>query len=400
MASYELPEFVGNGILKDHMDTLLADGWDDVPTLKMMSPYDMDLLHLTQLQRDALELRIYLHDRSLMQYADKLEASGRNLSELLNTQPSVLTSEYGMKRGHLARFVDRDSACGIEMPSTLSLPARKRTLAHQGMRMAYNKNDKNNDGKSSRMIKSGFQEPVVLRKIASATTAKKGIYSAAPNKSVHFCGMLSPHFGSEEVTPLSVLEKIMIQKLTPEHKKGNNPFKASQPMKLPPPSKASELWANQPTLILCLRRPGCVMCRAEAHQLYARKPIFDGMGIQLVVCVNEHIDAEVRAFWPRYWGGMVVVDEKREFFKALGGGRLNEENPFTGIILNATSRANWKRARATGIENNSNGEATIKGGLYIIRAGNGGVAYQFVERNFGDWAPLEEVMNVCEEIQQ
>ncbi len=51
MASYELPEFVGNGILKDHMDTLLEDGWDDVPTLKMMSPYDMDLLHLTQLQR-------------------------------------------------------------------------------------------------------------------------------------------------------------------------------------------------------------------------------------------------------------------------------------------------------------------------------------------------------------
>lgn len=37
----------------------------------------------------------------------------------------------------------------------------------------------------------------------------------------------------------------------------------------------------------------CVMCRSEAHQLYARKPIFDAHGIQLVVCVNEHIDAEV-----------------------------------------------------------------------------------------------------------
>ncbi|CAM6017903.1 unnamed protein product [Sphagnum balticum] len=396
MASYELPEFVGNGILKDHMDTLLADGWDDVPTLKMMSPYDMDLLHLTQLQRDALELRIYLHDRSLMQYADKLEASGRNLSELLNTQPSVLTSEYGMKRGHIARFVDRDSAYGIQMPSTLSLPARKRTLAQQGMHMAYNKND----GKSSSMIKSGFQEPVVLRKIAGAATASKGIYSAPPNNSAHCCGLLSPHLGSEEVTPLSVLEKIMIQKLTPEHKKGNNPFKASQPIKLPPPSKASELWANQPALILCLRRPGCVMCRSEAHQLYARKPIFDAMGIQLVVCLNEHIDAEVRAFWPRYWGGIVVVDEKREFFKALGGGRLSKENVITGFIFNATARANWKRARATGIDFNSNGEGTIKGGLYIIRAGNGGVAYQFVERNFGDWAPLEEVLNVCREIQQ
>ncbi len=95
-----------------------------------------------------------------------------------------------------------------------------------------------------------------------------------------------------------------------------------------------------------------------------------------------------------------MVDKKREFFKALGGGRLNVENLYTGIIFNATARANWKRGRATGIDQNSNGEGTIKGGLYIIRAGNGGVAYQFVERNFGDWAPLEEVLNVCGEIQQ
>jgi hypothetical protein len=208
------------------------------------------------------------------------------------------------------------------MPSTLSLPARKRTLAHQGegaqfaddenqhddaaavpppptppakekpamkqkhdddddddddvvtqqlypgMRMAYNKNDKDNDGKSSSMIKSGFQEPVVLRKIAGAPTASKGIYSAAPNTSAHCCGMLSPHLGPEEVTPLSVLEKIMIQKLTPEHKKGNNPFKASQPIKLPPPSKASELWANQPTLILCLRRPGYITYLSNIISLF------------------------------------------------------------------------------------------------------------------------------------
>lgn len=37
----------------------------------------------------------------------------------------------------------------------------------------------------------------------------------------------------------------------------------------------------------------CVMCRAEAHQLYTRKPIFDAMGIQLVVLLTEHIDGEV-----------------------------------------------------------------------------------------------------------
>lgn len=65
-----------------------------------------------------------------MEYADSLEGSGKNLVELLNTSPSVLTGEYGMKRGHVARFLDRASACGVQMPKSLVLPARKRTLAH------------------------------------------------------------------------------------------------------------------------------------------------------------------------------------------------------------------------------------------------------------------------------
>lgn len=119
------------------------------------------------------------------------------------------------------------------------------------------------------------------------------------------------------------------------------------------------------------------------------------MGIQLIAVINEHIDAEVRAFWPRYWGGVVVVDEQREFFKALGQGELPKEGFVTGFLLNAAAKANYKRAKATGVEGNYVGEGTIKGGLFIMRPGNGGVAYQFVERNFGDWAPLEEVLEVC-----
>lgn len=51
MASFALEDFVGNGVLKSQLDNLLADGWDDVPTLKMMSYQDMDTLELSQLQR-------------------------------------------------------------------------------------------------------------------------------------------------------------------------------------------------------------------------------------------------------------------------------------------------------------------------------------------------------------
>ena len=51
MSSFALEDFVGNGVLRDQMDALEADGWDDVPTLKMMTKEDMDTLQLSQLQR-------------------------------------------------------------------------------------------------------------------------------------------------------------------------------------------------------------------------------------------------------------------------------------------------------------------------------------------------------------
>lgn len=109
---------------------------------------------------------------------------------------------------------------------------------------------------------------------------------------------------------------------------------------------------------------------------------------------------QVRSFWPRYWGGMVVVDEARAFFRALGQGKLAREGLVSGFVFNAASRANYKRAAATGVEGTYTGEGTIKGGLYIVRPGNQGVAYQFVERNFGDWAPLDEVVQVCSDLMQ
>lgn len=51
MASFSVEDFVGNGILKDLLPTLLEEGWDDVPTLKVMNSEDMDAINMTQQQK-------------------------------------------------------------------------------------------------------------------------------------------------------------------------------------------------------------------------------------------------------------------------------------------------------------------------------------------------------------
>lgn len=52
-----------------------------------------------------------------------------------------------------------------------------------------------------------------------------------------------------------------------------------------------------------------------------------------------------------------------------------------------------------GLEQNFRGEGEIKGGLFIVGKGKTGIAYQFIERNFGDWAPLAEVIDICTRLQ-
>lgn len=51
MASFSIEEFVGDGVLKGLIPRLLEEGWDDVPTLKIMNTDDMDALNMTQLEK-------------------------------------------------------------------------------------------------------------------------------------------------------------------------------------------------------------------------------------------------------------------------------------------------------------------------------------------------------------
>ncbi|KAH6797869.1 hypothetical protein C2S52_022423 [Perilla frutescens var. hirtella] len=397
-------DFVGNGSLKELLPRLLDEGWDDVPTLKVMNSDDMDDIGLTRQHKDALEIRSYLHDRALMQYGDQLEASGIGLPELLGLSNEDLSSQFGMKRGHIARFMNRSTACAPDpLPESYTLPARRRNSlpsrnnSIQKSQLTSAISNKLSMARSSKRSSSGsdftLEQSMASFKIKDGYVFK-GIVASMPAES-RACGCVEPPPVVETVAAYSTIENISVQKLTPEYKIGMERLIKSKT----PPMKASELWREKPAILVCIRRPGCIMCRAEAHQLYSKKPIFDALGIQLFAVLHEHIESEVKDFWPRYWGGAVLYDRGQEFFKALGGGKLLKDKFISGFLLNPRAIANYRRAKASGVENNFKGEGEIKGGLYIVGKGKSGIAYQFIERNFGDWAPPAEVIDICTRIQ-
>ncbi|CAL5413464.1 unnamed protein product [Camellia sinensis] len=121
-----LEDFVGNGALKGILPKLLEEGWDNIRNLKLMKSEDMNAINMTQQQKDALEIRSYLHDRALMQYGDKLEDSGKSLAKLLELSNDDLSAQFGMKRGHIASFLEKRISC-YHLQAPHSLPSTQKT---------------------------------------------------------------------------------------------------------------------------------------------------------------------------------------------------------------------------------------------------------------------------------
>lgn len=191
-----------------------------------------------------------------MQYGDKLEASGKCLLELLNLGTAELSSHFGMKRGHLARFTNRTGECSENpSPASITLPARQREIP-------FTKNSsykRDLMSASSRKLHNMRRAPLKSNSIAySATTQKslsdfklkddhifKGIVAAMPEEP-RGCGcVLSPSI-AKNVAPYSSIHNISVQKLTPEYKNGMEHLIKTKT----PPMKASELWCHKPAVLL------------------------------------------------------------------------------------------------------------------------------------------------------
>jgi len=139
-----------------------------------------------------------------------------------------------------------------------------------------------------------------------------------------------------------------------------------------------------------------MLCRGEAVKLYAKKSEFDALGCTLACVLKEGLPAEVEEFKRDFWPEHLYLDENKGFFRAVWDGELKKGSIAT--FLNPFSRVwkNVKSAQKAGVENyNIKGEGLIKGGLFVMKPGSKGVQYQYQERQFGDHAPVDDVLNAA-----
>ncbi|KAL7163678.1 hypothetical protein ACSBR2_039739 [Camellia fascicularis] len=306
MASFSMEDFVGNGSLKELLPKLIEEGWDDVPTFKIMNSQDMDGVNMTQQQKanflkfslkfdvfkndqsyssvtskgftwyflqDSLEIRSYLHDRALMQYGDRPEASAKCLPKLLGLSTGDLSTQFGIKRGHIARFTDRTIACAAApLPPSCALPSRRTTTLPTSNSIYKSEFISVNSIKMQSMTRSparsstnydaSAEQSMVDLKIKDGHIFK-GIVAAAPAEP-RACGCVQPPPIVDNVAPYSAIENISIQKLTPEYKIGTECLVKTKT----PPMKALELWRDKPAVLVCIRRQGNFsICSAYWHSI-------------------------------------------------------------------------------------------------------------------------------------
>lgn len=184
-----------------------------------------------------------------------------------------------------------------------------------------------------------------------------------------------------------------------------------------PSAKASDVISSaasktNATLLYCLRRPGCILCRATALRLAALAPKLENdLGISIICVANAWLPAEIDAFVEGFWRAplKVYLDEEKRFFAALGNGALRKGsllsflNPFSRVYANA------KEAKKTVKEHNLTGDGLLLGGLLAVSKSkskgkgneNGGGQFEIVggfqETTFGDAPTDAQVLDLAKQ---
>lgn len=130
------------------------------------------------------------------------------------------------------------------------------------------------------------------------------------------------------------------------------------------------------------------------------------MGLGLVAIVKEDVGTEVADFRRNVWpDGDVFIDEEKNFYKALFGGKESVETlaMFLWKMLAGCGevgkrmRQNSKNAAAQKATSNMIGEGFVRGGLYVV--GKGGLAeWAFAEEEVMDIAEVDDVVAAAERV--
>ncbi len=149
-----------------------------------------------------------------------------------------------------------------------------------------------------------------------------------------------------------------------------------------------DLWSEKPTILLFLRRLGCMICRTYAAQMEQLRPLIEKKGGQ-VICMSFEFfgegSDEDRSFEKiGFWKGPIYTIDKSVYAELFG--RKGLMDGFFGL-LDMNKEAVAKSKDTPG---NFKGDGFQLGGQFVVNT-EGVVVFEHRQKLFGDDASFEEL---------
>lgn len=125
------------------------------------------------------------------------------------------------------------------------------------------------------------------------------------------------------------------------------------------------------------------MCREEALGLSSLQPELSALGVELYAVVHQTLGVE--EFRP-FFKGDIFLDSERRFY-----GPKERWMFLTGLMRPSVYMAMY-RVSQKGVSGNMDGEGRLLGGVYVVGPGDQGVVYEYREGEWGDHAPLHDIL--------
>lgn len=149
-----------------------------------------------------------------------------------------------------------------------------------------------------------------------------------------------------------------------------------------------DLWSEKPTILLFLRRLGCMICRSYAAQMEKLRPLIEKKGGQ-VICMSfeffgEGSDSDRSFEMLGFWKGPMYTIDKSVYAELFG--RKGFMDGFYGL-LDMKKEAVEKAKDTPG---NFKGDGFQLGGQFVVNT-DGYVVFEHRQKLFGDDAEFEEL---------
>ncbi len=148
----------------------------------------------------------------------------------------------------------------------------------------------------------------------------------------------------------------------------------------------------QASLVVMMRRFGCILCRHSALRISRNESLFRSNNIRLIAIAPEMLGLE-EFQEGKYWSGELFVDREAKVYSQLEIQRLGIFKGL-GALFNSDVKQAYNDAKADGVTGNYKGDGFRLGATYLIGPG-GEIWFEHKMKHYADQPSLEEIQNAA-----